>query len=168
MEYIEAIKILKPENPHLKFQILGAIDEHHMHGISRKLIDKCIEEGVFEYLGTVDDVRDTIAQASCVVLPSYREGTPRTLLEAASMAKPIVTTRAAGCTNVVQDGHNGLLCKPRDAKDLAAKLKQMAEKSEGELREMGLNGRKKIEKYFNENIVIDKYFKSISEISKNV
>ena len=168
MEYIEAIKILKPDHPHFKFQILGAIDEHHRHGISRKLIENWIAEGVFEYLGTVDDVRDTIDQAHCVVLPSYREGTPRTLLEAASMAKPIVTTRAAGCTNVVEDGYNGLLCRPRDAKDLAAKLKQMAEKSESELREMGMSGRKKIEKYFDESIVIDKYFKSISEISRNV
>ena len=73
---------------------------------------------MIDYLGSTDDVRPFIADADCVVLPSYREGTPRTLLEAAAMGKPLIATDVPGCRNVVEHGRNGFLCRVRDAEDL--------------------------------------------------
>jgi glycosyltransferase involved in cell wall biosynthesis len=95
------------------------------------------------------------------VLPSYREGTPRTLLEAASIAKPIITTDVPGCHQVVTDGHNGLLCKLKDSADLALKMNLMANFDDETLKNMGLNGRKKAEREFDESIVINKYLLAI-------
>jgi len=160
-EFIEAIQQLKAAGMDAKFQILGAKDPSHKRGIKLKVIDEWISSGTIEYLGTAKDVRPFIQQADCIVLPSYREGTPRTLLEAASIAKPIITTDVPGCHQVVIDGYNGLLCKLKDATDLAQKMRTMANFDDEKLRTMGLNGRKKAELEFDETIVINKYLRTI-------
>jgi glycosyltransferase involved in cell wall biosynthesis len=117
------------------------------------------------YLGVSDDVRSEIAAADCIVLPSYyREGTPRTLLEAAAMGRPIITTDAVGCREVVDDGHNGFLCQPRDAGDLAEKMERMLSLTHEQRSEMGLRGRAKMETEFDEQIVIRKYLAAIDAI----
>jgi glycosyltransferase involved in cell wall biosynthesis len=162
LEYIAAIKQLKASGIEAKFQLLGAKDPKHKRGIDLKLIDSWIESGLVEYLGTSRDVRPFITQADCIVLPSYREGTPRTLLEAASVAKPIITCDVPGCHHVVTDGFNGLLCKIKDAGDLASKMKMLIYSSNETLKTMGQNGRKKVEKEFDEAIVIKKYLSAIS------
>jgi len=161
LEFIDAIRQLKATGIDAKFQVLGAKDPRHKRGIKLKVIDKWISSGTIEYLGTTKDVRPFIQQADCIVLPSYREGTPRTLLEAASIAKPIITTDVPGCHQVVVDGHNGLLCKLKDSTDLAHKMRAMASFDNETLKTMGLNGRKKAELEFSETIVIDKYLKAI-------
>ena len=98
-------------------------------------------------------------------MPSYyREGTPRALLESASMAKPIITTNNVGCRDVVDDGVNGYLCEVRNAQDLADKMEMMINLSSAERNVMGEAGRDKIVKEFDEKIVIDKYLESINEI----
>ena len=104
--------------------------------------------------------------ADCVVLPSYREGTPRTLLEAAAMALPIITTNAVGCREVVDDGVNGYLCQVRDAKDLAYQMEQMRRLSSEQRTEMGLRGRAKMEAEFDEQIVIGKYLAAIAGVTQ--
>ena len=124
-EYIEAIKQLKSAGVDARFQLLGAKDPYHKRGISLEIIDEWIHSDTVEYLGTTKDVREFIKLADCVVLPSYREGTPRTLLEAASIAKPIITTDVPGCHHVVSDKYNGLLCKLKDSSDLAQKMKDI-------------------------------------------
>jgi glycosyltransferase involved in cell wall biosynthesis len=123
-----------------------------------------VEEEAVRYLGVSDNVREEIAQADCIVLPSYREGTPRTLLEAAAMARPIVTTDAVGCREVVDDTINGYLCKPKDAYDLADKMERIVSMSQGEREAMGFLGRKKAEREFDEQIVISKYFAAIEAV----
>ena len=145
LEYIDAVKKLKKEGVDAKFQILGAIDAEHKRGIQRQTIQEWIDSGTIEYLGTTDNVRQYIEHADCVVLPSYREGTPRTLLEAASSCKPMIATDVPGCNHVVVNQINGLLCKLKDADDLAEKMKAMAMLEEETLRQYGLNGRAKIE-----------------------
>jgi glycosyltransferase involved in cell wall biosynthesis len=100
------------------------------------------------------------------VLPSYREGTPHTLLEAASCAKPIIATDVPGCHQVVEDQFNGYLCRMKDSDDLAAKMHQMASLDEQSLRRFGENGRKKMEEEFNESLVIDKYLQTLSDLQK--
>lgn len=114
------------------------------------------------YLGVSDDVRAQIATAHCIVLPSYREGAPRTLLEAAAMARPIITTNAVGCREVVDDGVNGYLCQVRDAADLAEKMSQMLLLSSEQREAMGLRGRAKMEAEFDEQIVIGKYLAAVA------
>jgi glycosyltransferase involved in cell wall biosynthesis len=157
LEYIDAIKQLKSAGVDARFQLLGAKDPHHKRGIKLEIIDEWIRSGVVEYLGITKDVRPFIKKSDCVVLPSYREGTPRTLLEAASTAKPIITTDVPGCHHVVTDNYNGLLCKLKDAHDLAQKMKSMMSFSDEILKSMGLNGRKKVEREFSEEVVISKY-----------
>ena len=161
LEYIDAVKILKSEGVNAKFQILGRIDEKHARGIKKELIDDWINEDVVQYLGSTDDVRPFINNADCIVLPSYREGTARSLLEAASSAKPIVTTDVAGCNNIVQHNVNGFLCESKNAKDLAEKMGDMLTLDKNLLDKMGKEGRKIIECGFGEKIVIDKYLTSI-------
>lgn len=162
LEYIEAVKKLRAEGLDARFQVLGAIDPEHKRGIKRELIQEWINSGIIEYLGTTKDVRHFIEQADCVVLPSYREGTPRTLLEAASSSKPIVATNVPGCTQVVDDKINGLLCNLKDSDDLAAKMRTMANFDDATLKVMGINGRKKMEAEYDESIVIDKYLHTLS------
>lgn len=164
LEYIEAIQKLKSEGVNAKFQILGAIDEQHKRGIKSELIRKWIETETVEYLGTTDDVRTFIEKADCIVLPSYREGTPRTLLEAASSSKPIIATDVPGCNNVVVNNYNGMLCKIKDATDLADKMKSMSELKEEKLREFGRNGRLKMEAEFDESLVINKYLAALKKL----
>ena len=164
-EFIEAVKQLKASGVDAKFQVLGAKDPEHQRGIKTAVIDSWIQENTIEYLGTTDNVREVIKQADCVVLPSYREGTPRTLLEAASTAKPIIATNVPGCNHVVEHGYNGLLCKLKDAKDLADKMLQMKSLDDETLKRFGLNGRQKVESEFDEALVIEKYIKTINAVA---
>ncbi|WP_205500150.1 glycosyltransferase family 4 protein [Rufibacter psychrotolerans] len=161
VEYVEASKILKAKYPDLRIQLLGAIDEEGNIGIKRTLVEQWANEGWLEYLGTSDDVASVVHGADCVVLPSYREGTPRTLLEAAAMGKPIVTTNVPGCKETVIDGYNGYLCEVRNGADLAAKMEQVYLLSDQELQNMGQKSRRLAEEKFDEKFVIDRYFAAI-------
>jgi glycosyltransferase involved in cell wall biosynthesis len=149
-----------------KFQILGAKDPQHKRGIKLEVIDEWINSETIEYLGTTNDVRHHIQRADCIVLPSYREGTPRTLLEAASSCKPIVATDVPGCNNVVQNNYNGLLCNLKDADDLALKMKEISLLNDEKLSAFGKNGRLKMENEYDESLVINKYLHALEEIQK--
>ncbi len=166
LEYISAVRKLKANGMNAKFQILGAKDPRHKRGIGSEIIDEWIESGVIEYLGTAVDVRPHISAADCVVLPSYREGTPRTLLEAAASCKPIIATDVPGCNHVVEEGFNGLLCKLKDADDLADKMVTMAGFDAETLQTLGENGRSKVEREYNEVSVIDKYLSAVKTVSQ--
>jgi len=164
LEYIDAIKLLKLKGIDARFQLLGQVDTKHPRGISKELVEQWIEQGVVDYLGTVDDVRPFINNSDCVVLPSYREGTPRSLLEAASSGKPIITTDVAGCNNVVEHGVNGFLCESKNAQDLADKMEKMITQDKDSLKNMSEASRRIAETRFNEKIVINKYLASIAKI----
>ncbi len=164
LEYVEAVRRLKTNGLDARFQILGAMDEDHKRGIKVKVIEEWINSGTIEYLGTTNDVRQFINLADCIVLPSYREGTPRTLLEAASSSKPIIATDVPGCNHVVKDQYNGLLCKLKDANDLADKMKLMTEFDEQKLKIFGENGRAKMEAEYDEAVVINKYLETLKSL----
>jgi glycosyltransferase involved in cell wall biosynthesis len=163
-EYIDAIKRLKKEGFQGKFQVLGAMDPAHRRGIKTEIVQQWIDDGTIEYLGTTTDVRMHINAADCVVLPSYREGTPRTLLEAACSAKPIIATNVPGCNHVVENNFNGLLCNLKDEKDLADKMRQMSGYDDYTLSMFGKNGRAKMEAHFDENVVINKYLLALKSV----
>jgi glycosyltransferase involved in cell wall biosynthesis len=164
LEYINAIDTLRKNGIDARFQLLGQIDEKHKRGIPKKDIEQWIRQDMVEYLGTTEDVKQFISDADCVVLPSYREGTPKTLLEAASMAKPLIATDVPGCRNIVKNNYNGFLCKMQDANDLSEAMKRMINLSSDERNNFGLNSRTLVENEFDEKIVIDKYINSISEL----
>ena len=164
LEFVEAARDVRSWLPSARFQLLGPADAENRTAIGPETVTRWEEEGVIEYLGTTSDVRPYIAAAHCVVLPSYREGTPRTLLEAAAMARPIITTDAPGCRDVVEEGHTGFLCKPKDADDLARAARDFLALGPDVWRKMGLAGRAKMEREYDESIVIDRYLQAIDEV----
>ena len=166
LEYISAVKKLKGLGLDARFQILGSMDPEHKRGIKISVINGWINSQTIEYLGTTDNVLPYIHSADCIVLPSYREGTPRTLLEAASASKPIIATDVPGCNHVVKHNYNGLLCKLKDADDLADKMKLMASMENDHLKKFGENGRIKVESEFNESLVITKYVETIANLKE--
>ena len=132
--------------------------------IKQHELDQWIEEGLVSYLGFTEDVRPYIENADVVLLPSYREGMARILLEAASMGKPIITSDVPGCREVVDDTQTGFLCRVRDPNDLAEKMIRMLDLSNDDRALMGKRGRKKMEKEFSEKIVINRYLEAINKI----
>jgi glycosyltransferase involved in cell wall biosynthesis len=165
-EYISAIKKLKEKGLDFDFQLLGPMDVKHKRGIKESVIQSWIKAGTLDYLGSTDDVRPFINSADCIVLPSYREGTPRTLLEAASSAKPIIATDVPGCHQVVEHGVNGFLCKLKDAEDLATKMQEMAGLDDDTRKIFGANGRQKMMAFYDEKFVIDKYVQSLRSFQR--
>lgn len=163
-EYVEAAEILGKIDKEIIFQILGAKAPDGARGISLATIESWASHGHVSYLGTTDDVRPYIHRADCVVLPSYREGTPRTLLEAASLGKPIIASNVPGCNHIVTHEYNGYLCKVKDAKDLAEKMLKMVHLDVVQREEMGLKSRRRIEDQYDEKFVIERYFQEIHEI----
>ena len=166
IEYIDAIKMIKKMkfDKRIKFQIIGdfypsnpsAITEEELYGWER--------DSLIEYYGYREDVKPYIQRASCIVLPSYREGLSKSLLEAASMEKPIITTDISGCREVVVDGLNGYLCEVRNSHSLKEKLVKMIKLNCKERAQMGKKGRERVINNFSDEKVIDKYLSSIHTI----
>ena len=165
LEFVEAARRVKALFPESRFQLLGFLDVKNQTAVGRSDVEAWVKEGVVEYLGTTDDVRPFLADADCVVLPSYREGTPRSLLEAAAMGRPLLATDVPGCREVVIDGVNGLLCRLRDSVDLAEKMMQMITMPMSALLQMGQESRRLAETRFDEQIVIRKYLEAIYEVA---
>lgn len=166
MEYLEAIKLLKKEGIEADFLLAGGLDTKTKLGIPEVLLKKWIKEGLIKYLEHTDEVAALIHKADCVVLPSYREGTPKSLLEAAACGKPLITTDVPGCREVVDHNKNGFLCKVKDGNDLAAKMRMMLELDEKTLSGMGKQSRLKAEQEFNEQRVIQIYLNEIHRVVK--
>lgn len=162
-EYIEAARVIKSKYPKTHFQLLGACDVPNPSLISREQISVWESEGIVEYLGTTDDVRTVIANVDCVVLPSYREGIPRTMLEAAAMAKPLIVSDAPGCKDVVIHGKTGFLCKVKNRDSLAAAMELIINQSTQERVDMGMAGRNLVLHKFDERVVIEKYIDMLSK-----
>lgn len=156
-EYIAAARMVRQSHPDVECCLLGFLDVQNPAAISRKQVAEWEAEGAVGYLGATEDIRPELVRADCVVLPSYREGTPRSLLEAAAVAKPIITTDAVGCREVVNDGVNGFLCKVRDADSLADAMQRMVDLTPLQRDSMGRQGRAKMEREFDEQIVIGRY-----------
>ncbi|BBO73551.1 glycosyl transferase family 1 [Desulfosarcina widdelii] len=154
-EFIDAAKSIKETSPQINFQLLGGLDTRNPNVVPENELNQWIEQGIVEWLGEMNDVRPIIAAADLVVLPSYREGIPRALLEASSMCKPVITTDAVGCREVVDNEITGLIVPVRNSKKLAEAIRKILQNPEMG-RQMGVAGRKKIKSEFDEKIVIDK------------
>ncbi len=164
-DYIEAIRLVKKQMDNIEFQLVGALDEAHARSISANELKEWIDEGLIVYTDHISDVRPVLAQAHVVVLPSYREGTPRTLLEGGAMAKVLLASNVPGCREVVKNGYNGFLFDPQNPQDLADKMLDYLNLNEEVKNEMASNSRVWIEKTFNEQIVIDLYLEKIQQLT---
>lgn len=154
IEYYEAAKNISNNVNNVLFLYVGGTDNGNMSPIS----EEYLKQGSVRYLGVRDDIRDIIGICDIFVLPSYREGIPRTLLEAGSMAKAIITTNAIGCREVVDDEQNGLLVNIADSNDLEAKIVRLIQ--DKELRDrFGQKSREKIKKEFGVESIVDSYLK---------
>lgn len=164
LEYVEAARLVRRRHAEVRFQVLGQLDPANPSAIAERELQAWIDEGTIEHLGWRDDVRPSIAAADCVVLPSYREGTPRTLLEAAAMARPVIASDVPGCRQVVEHGRTGYLCRARDPQDLAEKMIQMIGLPPAERLRQGTEGRRKMEREFDETLVIGRYLQALQEL----
>jgi len=164
-EFVEAARIVRKHCPTARFQLLGPIDDGNRTAVDRPQVDSWVAEGIVEYLGVTDDVRPFIAEATAVALPSYREGLPRSLLEAAAMARPLIATDVPGCRDVVVDGHNGYLCAVRNPASLAEAMLRFANLPGDERQAMGEAARRAVERDFGQDRVIAAYLEALAEIA---
>lgn len=160
-EFVEAARLVRARLPRTRFQLLGFLDVPNRTAVGRSDVDGWVAEGLIEYLGAQSDVRPFVAAADCIVLPSYREGLPRTLLEGAAMGKPLIASDVPGCRDVVEHRANGLLCAVRDPGSLADAMMMIAEMPHQRRAEMGALGRRTVEQRFDQQIVIDLYLAAI-------
>jgi glycosyltransferase involved in cell wall biosynthesis len=162
-EFVETAKILKKDYPDAHFQILGFINVENPSAISQRQMDSWIDMDIIEYLGTTEDVRPYIRDSTCIVLPSYREGIPRTLLEAAAMGRPVITTNSVGCRDVVEDGVTGYLCAVKNVDSLVVAMKKIIHADIAHLEQMGMAGRRKMEREYDLNRVIGEYRRILTD-----
>lgn len=160
-EFAAAAKILHPKWPDARFTLMGPLDVANRTAISRSEVEAWQAEGLVDYRPASDDVRPAMAEADFIVLPSYREGLSRVLLEAAAMGRPIVTTDVTGCRDVVREGENGFLCEARDAGSLAAALDRAAQCSDAAWQRMADAGRARVIAEFSQERVTTIYLEAL-------
>lgn len=166
-EYMDAVRLLKSKYPNVKFNILGPLYQNNATAISQETLEEWIETNEITYLGQTDHVEEFMKEVDCVVLPSYREGLSKVLIEASSMGLPIVTTNVPGCRDVVIDNETGFLCEVKNSLDLAEKMEKMILLSLEKRKEMGRKARERAIAVFDEKIVIEYYKDAIYNVDKN-
>ena len=167
-ELAETAKAIQAKYPNTHFQLLGFIEPLNPNSVSIDQIEKWKFEGVFDFLGETENVIPYIQQADCIVLPSYREGISRLLLEAASMGKPAIASDVVGCREIVEDGVTGFLCKPKDAADLTSCVEKFLLLSGQQRAEMGKKARNKVINEFDGEIVFQHYVETLKKYKMNV
>jgi glycosyltransferase involved in cell wall biosynthesis len=150
-EYLEAARKLHKVYPDIKCFLVGPYDTNPS-AITEYELEEYVKDGSVEYFGETDDVRPFLAQSSVLVLPSYREGTPKTNLEAMACGRPVITTDAPGCKETVIDGENGWLVPVKDVDGIVEKMKWFIDHPD-EIEKMGLRGRSMVESIFDVNKV---------------
>lgn len=150
-EYVDACRSLSGQGASARFRILGPLDSNPK-AIQAAEVAGWVREGVVEYLGEAKDVRPALAAAHVLVLPSYAEGTPRSVLEAMSMGRAIITTDAPGCRETVQHGVNGYLVPVRDSQALAAAMRALCADPDT-LARFGRAGRQVVEARYDVRLV---------------
>jgi glycosyltransferase involved in cell wall biosynthesis len=154
MEFVEAARVLRKRGVQARFALVGEPDPGHPAEITVSEIERWRQEGVVEYWGWRDDMRVVFQQAHLVCLPSYREGLPKALIEAAACGLAIVTCDVPGCREVVRDQDNGLLVPARTVEPLAQALGRLLEEAELR-RRMGARGRERALAEFSVHKVIE-------------
>ncbi|MCH2042654.1 MAG: glycosyltransferase family 4 protein [Saprospiraceae bacterium] len=166
IELLSAAKQCKIQYPETEFWIVGKIDRDNPSAVDEATIQEYHQAGIINYLGESNNVRSIMRNADCVVLPSYREGLPRVMLEGLAMGKPLITTDTAGCRETVKDGYNGYMVPVKDAEALAQALQKMCTLPKEQRQEMGIRGREMAVQEFDEKIIIKHYLDIIERLTK--
>ena len=167
-EYLEAAIIVLKKFPDVEFLLAGELGVNNKTAISEDNLNGYIEKSSqFKYLGKSDNMLELLKTIDVMVLPSYREGLSKSLLEANAMKIPIITSDVPGCRDIVTHGYNGFLCKVKSVDSLARSIEEMIEITEETRHEMGLNGRIRIKQFFSEEKVINHYLNQVNRLLKN-
>jgi len=163
IEFLEAASILKNRKCEAQFNFIGKSDISYASKIDEKILNKLKSQGNVNFLGYRDNINELIADSTVVVLPSYREGFPKVLQEAAACGRPIVTSDVPGCREAVADGENGFLVEPRNSQDLADKIQTLIEDKDL-LKKMGLKSREIAEREFSIKKVVSRHLEIYSDL----
>lgn len=156
-QYLEAARHIRKKYPETRFHVLGFCEEDY-----EVELNKLHEEGIILYHGMQRDVRKFLKDSHCTIHPTYYpEGMSNVLLESAASGRPIITTNRSGCKEIVDQGVNGYVVEQKNSRDLIEKIEQFLSLSHHGKKEMGLSGRRKVEKEFNRDIVVDSYLQQI-------
>lgn len=158
-ELFEAAKAIKAKFPLTEFQVLGWKD-----GEYESQLNELTAKGIINYLGTTSDVRPYLKDVHCTIMPSYHEGMSNVNLESAANGRPVITTDVPGCRETVDDGVTGILVKVKDTNSLIEGVERFLAMSYEQRKQMGLEGRKKVEREFDRQIVIDAYLDAINNL----
>lgn len=166
VELIEASKLLSA-NENMCINFIGDIDKYNPDKVPKKIIDKASTYNNISFLGPRSDVREAMSNADCIVLPSYSEGSPKSLIEAAAIGRPLIGTDIAGIRPLISNDQNGFLCKPKDIESLMRAMQKMLKLSQHERKKMGKLSRNIVELNYDESIVISKYISEVQAICIN-
>ena len=152
-------------NDDVGFTLVGKFDSSHSRSISKREVDVWVKDNWLTYLPHSNKIKELIEAHDAVILPSYREGTPRTLLEAAAIGRPLMASKVPGCVEVVDDGFNGFLFEVRNSTSLLEKVKLFISLTEEERITMAKNSRELVEAKFDEKLIIDSYEAAIDRMT---
>lgn len=164
IEFINAAKKTKEKYPNCKFEIIGEFDADNPSNIDKEFLVNWVDSGIIDYKGFVRDIRPLLQHSDCVVLPSYREGMPRTILEGMAMGKAIITSDVPGCRETVEEDINGLIVPVKDENALALAFEKFIMLSYDERKKMGEAGRKMAEDIFDDKLIAENIFNILKPI----
>jgi glycosyltransferase involved in cell wall biosynthesis len=168
-EFVDAARILRSRSVNARFMLIGTPDPGNPESVTESLVNEWQAEGVIEYLGFQSDIANIFSKSHIITLPSYREGLPKVLIEAAACGRAVVTTDTPGCRDAIEPNVTGLLVPPRDAKALAEAINCLI--NDTRLRErMGKAGRSLAEREFGINKVVTAHLDIYNELAmkKNI
>lgn len=161
-EFIESAKLIK-SNDHVRFWLIGEIDKENPSAVRNEDLMKWIRDPKIHYHGATDDIRKFIEKSDCIILPSYREGMPRVIMEAMAMERPVITTNTAGCRETVDDQVNGYLVPVKDSLALSQAINKFIDLDAKARVNMGKAGRVKVLQEFDDRIIANQLYKALKE-----
>lgn len=153
VEYIESAKYLINKYPDVKFTVLGLLDEENPSHVSREKLLTWIKSNAIQYYSETKDVRPFLEKADCIVLPSYREGLPKVIIESMAMSLPVITTDTAGCRETVEENYNGFLVPPKNTEKLIEAMEKFINLSQGARFKMGQRSLQKVNSEFKDTTI---------------
>jgi glycosyltransferase involved in cell wall biosynthesis len=166
-EFVEAAHLVKSKNEAIRFWLIGEIDKENPSAVRNEDLVRWVRDPSIHYHGSTDDIRKFIRESDCVVLPSYREGMPRVIMEAMAMERPVITTDTAGCRETVDDQVSGYLVPIRDPQALAGAMNAFIALEDSARIQMGKAGRKKVLLEFDDRIIADQIYQIIQSVFAN-
>jgi glycosyltransferase involved in cell wall biosynthesis len=163
LEFVEAAKIIQNSGIQAAFILVGSPDPGNPTSIPISQIQDWAKKDILEFWGHQEDMNKILGQASIIALPSYREGFPKVLIEAAAVGRPVVTTDVAGCRDAIYNGITGVLVPPKDSNALAEEIKKLIVSPET-CHKMGMEGRKMAEDRFDEKITIERHLSIYDQV----